>query len=195
MKRTLLFAVLSMTLGAYAVLPQEDFAAASVNNLRHFVQFEIAGGRLTDDGWRTANKRFFLNTRGITPEPPPKDRNILVVSDKFNVRLESLAPTGTATVETSFSMCYGRVDPQLQFSFMDAGIPRGVAVSVVCASTFDMVASGIVKAHIGPKPDTIMLDRAAAIRYVAEKREQARDPDIRKNADAALAALKKLKPY
>jgi hypothetical protein len=171
--------------------PQEDFASASVDDVRQFVEFEIAGGRITDNGWQTANKHFFLNTRGSTPELPPKERNVLVVSDKFHVRLETYGRNTDTTVEASFDMCYGRVDSQLKFSFMDAGTPGGVAVPVVCASEFELTGSRIIKAHIGQTDDAIMLSRAAAIKYVTEKREHTQDPAIRKNADSALAILRK----
>src|ERR1700690_616134 len=189
--KCLIALVLLLFAATPAAVPQEDFASASVDDVREFVEFEIAGVRITENGWQTANKHFFLNTRGFAPELPPKDRNILVVSDKFHVRLETYGKNTDATVEASFDMCYGRVDSQLKFSFMDAGTPHGAAVSVVCASEFELKASGIIKAHIGSTDDAIMLNRAATIKYVTEKRDHTQDPAIRKNADSALAILRK----
>lgn len=193
MNRTIFICLLLLVLGAWTSQSQEDFAGASVTDVQQFLKFELVGGRITDDGWDNGNNRFFLNTRGTVPEAAPKDRNILVVSDNFKVILRSFTPTGKATVEASFSMCYGTVNPQLQFGFVDAGLPHGVPMRIVCVSTFDMDASRIVRAHIGANPDTIMLDRKAAIAYVAQKHADAKDPVIRKNADASLTALRSLK--
>jgi len=150
---------------------------------------------VTDAGWRAANKRFFLDTRGFSPAPPPQRRNVLVVSDKFFIKLRSLQPAGNATVEASFPMCYGRIDSELRFVYRDTGVPKGVVVLASCSTSYDMVAGRIAQSHIGSEPGMIMLTRITAIEYVAEKLRKTKDPEIRLNAKTTLVALKKLRPY
>lgn len=197
MRHAMLIALLILTAGVHTAARQEDFAAASIEDVQQFLRFEIAGGRITDTGWRGANTEFFLETRGVSPPPPPKQRDVRVVSDKYYVRLYRFEPTTRATVEVSFPACYGTVDARMHFEQWGTGSPKGVLVLAKCSSTYDLVASRIVTSRFGGTPgakanQTIMLDRAAARRYVIRKRAETSDPEIKKNADATLIVLKKL---
>lgn len=172
---------------------QEDYAAASVTLVREFISFEIAGGRLTDGGWQNATKRFFLHA-----EPSPSKRDIWVVSRKFSVKLDRFMPATDATVEADFEGCYGHIDSQLRLRAQPDRLPNGVIIRAECWSTYHVGASRIVASRVDTTPEaasspTLTLDRDTAIRYVAEMRQKATDAAMKKNADATLAALRKLK--
>jgi len=206
-KYLLATSIFAVTLGAFAAPRQEDYAVDAVAVVRQFVKFELGGGRLTGEGWRNAGNRFFLK-----PEPVSERKEVRVVSDKSNVRLETLTATANATVSASFPVCWGKIDSQLHFESTGAQSPPGVPVLAGCWESYKLVLSprkwfldidGEVKPftegttatrlRIVDFPKYLTLGRTAAVRYVTEMRNKSSDPLIQKNADQTLATLKKLK--
>lgn len=173
---------------------------------QQFVTFELRGGRLTAEGWQSAGNRFFLHA-----EPPPAIRTVEVVSRKHYVTLGSLAPpTGEATVSTAFPKRYGSIDSQLRLKLAGANARRGVPVLAGTSRTYKLIYSprhweldsewkaqqvmgSLHQARIVDFQKDLLLDLPAAEQYVREIREKTTDPAIRKNADATLATLRRLK--
>lgn len=169
--------------------------------------FELRGERLTLAGWRRAGNQFFDK-----PEPFSPIQEIHVVSGKFSLRLDTLTQGPAATVEADFPICEGRIDSELHFHPFDEGVPPGVGVRADCWEIYKLIfdrqdwevgANGKVTPFTGTVnvegmridgfPRYLVLDRAAAIRYVTAARNKSNDPTVKKNADRTLAALAKMR--
>ncbi|HEX4001588.1 MAG TPA: hypothetical protein VHX36_03015 [Candidatus Acidoferrales bacterium] len=146
-----------------------------------FWRMEINGGRLTPDGWNRA-AAFFLH-----PSPRPDNRSILVVST--NGRLDEM-DKGTTRAEVYVGCSeLGHLDSNLRF----IPSPRGPALlEMVCK--YDLVLTeSRSEWKIADGSPGLRVSVGTAVRYVADMRQRSSDPVVKKNADAAIAALRKLK--
>lgn len=175
--------------------PEEVFRKERVGALLSFVeyycQYETQGGRLTDSGWEAAAP-FFAH-----PVPPPHERTIYVVGD-YGVGggpepvikpVDRPTPDLRATAQVLFSTnsAIGKLDPSL-------GLTREAIYGFDV--TYKLVLTdGNPAWKFGEEGSAIFIGIPTAILYVSLMREKTTDPAVRKNADATLAALKKMKPY
>jgi hypothetical protein len=169
-----------------------------------FWRMEINGGRLTQEGWYNNAAKFFF----AQPTQPPEYKNVSVVSDDFKVgNLEA----GKSSAEV-YGACkeFGQIDTNLRFVQRIEPVPCGI--SVVAGKWFKYYLILTTK-HWEVGPDGAALEQAtvpaawrirdfqtpvylnanAAISYVTAMRDKSSSPSIKKNADATLTTLRKLK--
>jgi hypothetical protein len=168
-----------------------------------FWRMEINGGRLTQEGWYNAAKFF-----SAQPTQPPADKNISVVSDDFKV---GNLKTGKSSAEV-YVACkeFGQIDTNLRFVQRIEPVSPGIAVVAGKWFKYDLI---LTTKHWEVRPDGVALEQAtvspawriqnfqtpvylntnAALTYVTAMRDKSFNSNIKKNANATLAALRKLK--
>jgi hypothetical protein len=196
-------ALASMLTLAFVELAQTKIAKSPKEVLVDFVKIELGGARLTPESvQKTA--RFLVRPSTAPPQV------IDVVIDKFEVH-EISAAGSRAKLNLYFPYFYGWLDP-VALSFREAPhlpsddelVREGINIEYVLILTdkhWEVESSGMQpKEVLGPHewrienaPSFSTISLAAAIQYVAERRERTTDPTIKKNADATLAVLKRLK--
>jgi hypothetical protein len=168
-----------------------------------FWTLEINGGRLTQEGWYGAAKFF-----AARPTQPPRDKNISVVSDDFKVG-NLVAGTSTAEVYVACKQ-FGQIETNLRFVRDIEPVPPGTSVVAGKWFKYDLI---LTTKHWEVGPDGVAAEKAtvpaawriqnfqtpvylnanAAISYVTAIRDKSSNPNIKANADATLATLRKLK--
>jgi hypothetical protein len=165
--------------------------------VEEFVKIETDGTRLTPQGWNDANK-FFLH-----PEAFSENITISVVSNEIDVSQKPAADR-EATCVVFIHDVYGVIDPDLRFTPTPSHASNGAVVLRGATSTYHLELTADTSGQdSNPTPGdwkikdfqrTVMLNVPTAIRYLTEEREKAVAPAVRRNAEAALAALAKLRP-
>jgi hypothetical protein len=164
---------------------------------------EINGGRLTQEGWYNAAKFF-----SAQPTQPLQDKNVSVVSDDFKV---GNLQTGKSSAEV-YVACkeFGQIDTNLRFVPHIEAPPPGISVVAGKWFKYDLILTmkhwkvgpeGVALEQATASPawrirnfqTRVFLNASAAITYVTAMRGKSSDPIINKNADATVAALRKLK--
>jgi hypothetical protein len=167
-----------------------------------FLQWDFSGVlfRVTteDSGFNhTTASQFFLKYDVTLP----KEAMIWVISPEYAVDDVSIEGS-RAEVYFGFEP-FGHIDGALQWHAPDPRIMKYADMFHLSLSDkrWEAGADGKTIPHPVNPPQWLITDPAplylnveAAIRYVAGRREQTADPTLRKNADATLVTLKKLKP-
>jgi hypothetical protein len=155
------------------------------------------GDLLTPDGHKKVGGLF-------VKVPTAYGKNVEVVSNNWAVGLAS-ATDSNARVDVHY-WPVGQIDPLLRFvpapktNFMEFGIEYSIALTQTYFSELNV--DGTLKKKVpgwkvwlieGPEGPAFPFTTVnTAIRYVLEKREEAKDPVIQKNADETIAKLLKL---
>jgi len=155
--------------------------------LERFCELDAQGEQLVPDGWQKVAALF------LTPGAPRRDR-IIVIRDFVASR--PAFEKGGAEFYVEYIQL-GQIDPsQGRFSILPTMKVRA-AFHVINPSVprsgagVDQSAESDEWRIAGPVPDPhVTVD--AAIRYATELRTKVTDPTTRRNADATLAALKRL---
>jgi hypothetical protein len=155
------------------------------------------GELLTPDGWRRACGFF------SSPTPFPGNKVILVMSNYWGPAYEPMPRNDSADVELGY-IALGKIDSTLRYT----DTPQTEHV-VKTAFVYHLVPVPSYLEMMGPDGKTLVEKKPVgyrewqiqgspesqwttvntAIRYVLEKRDEAIDPIIKKNADQALAKL------
>jgi len=163
--------------------------------VRRYEKLIADGSLLTPQGWKRASKLF------DTLDPYPRNGEIWVVSTGGLVG-EDWVKGDRAQVETKWNDTFGTIDSSLRLK------PPGPRGSIMMGEIFSLVFihQPSVTKGTGEAPESAVLGEwkiegpwrmrtatiPVTIRYVAEMRDQSNDPDIRRNADKTIAALKRL---
>jgi hypothetical protein len=155
------------------------------------------GELLTPDGWRQACGFF------SSPTPFPGNKLILVMSNDWGPAFQVGSKDDAAEVELGY-FAIGKIDSALRYTDTPSKyIKTGFAYHLVPVPSYmEMMGPDgktlVEKRPVGyrewqiqgaPDPSVTWTTVNTAIRYVLEKREQATDPTLRKNADQTLAKL------
>lgn len=175
--------------------PKEAIQRERVGALLSFVdsywQYETEGGRLTDDGWRAAGV-FFAH-----PVPPPRKRTIFIIGYYGvggetmpvikRIEMPSADVQAISQVKVSTNYPIGKLDSALRFS---------PSTAIGFDVTYDLVLTNKHPAwKFRDEGFAIFIGLPTAILYVRLMRDSTTDLTLRKNADATLAVLTKIKPY
>ncbi len=158
------------------------------------------GELLTPDGWRRACGFF------SSPTPFPGNKVILVMSNDWGPAFQVGSRDDAAEVDLGY-FALGKIDSALRY----ADTPQTGHEMVKTAFAYHLVPIPSYLEMMGPDGKTLVEKRPVgyrewqiqgapdpsvtwttvntAIRYVLEKREQATDPTLRKNADQTLIKL------
>ena len=145
----------------------------------------------------SAASQFFLRY----DDAPPKEPVIWVILPDYSVDDVSIEGNG-AEIYFGFEP-FGNVDGALQWHPPDPRVMKHAEIFHLSLSDkrWETGADGTtVMRPVSPAqwlitdPAPLYLNVEAAIRYVASRRERTADLALRKNADATLATLKKLRP-
>ncbi len=183
-----------LTLACAGLAQTEAVPAKSPEEVvREFMKLELEGARLTPEG-RQNLARFLVRPSSALPSP------INVVSDAFDVS-DISSPHYNPKLNVYFHYFYGNLDPAVRFSASLHGnsiLREGTNVEYVLTLTDKRGVQ--TKEVTGPQEWKIedahpycFITLAAAIRYVTEQREKTTDPTVKKNAEATLGKLQKLK--
>lgn len=196
--------------GMLPIPPQsrENHQGSPSSVVTDFIKMELKGVRLMPKGERKS-AHFFVQSH-----PVSEDRNITVVSDRYELRERptSGSKKTTSTVDLYFYQFYGQLSPDLRFQSArdiepESGLVRNglsVSYSVVLTDRFsELKPNGQKPIEVTNGPEWrienfqagLLIDVQTAIRYVTEIRDKSNDPVIKKNAAATLAILKKLKEW
>ena len=150
--------------------------------VEEFWKMDTEGGRLTEAGWRAAD-RFF-----VRPIEPPEDKVILVIDKDFSV----LIVGGIGTV--------WKLNPQMQMSvFLDQLKEFFVNQLVLTNKHWEFAPDHRTLKEVGNAPEWrlekesnyVYLTVGTAIRYLSQIRDSTTDPVIKKNADRTLEVLRR----
>jgi hypothetical protein len=192
MKRSLRLAV-SATVIFAAVLTQSSTRLPR-DTVEQFVKMDVEGERLTPKGWRNADALFVRQSEPLRP------KDLIVIARHYAI--SQISSEGN---KPQFVMGYeqaGHIDTSsLRFAPVNKGIETrsfdnftviliGYSREVKADNNAKQDQDATVEWKIdGAQPQTMHLLPDAAIRYVTEMRTKATDIVVRKNAEAALAAL------
>jgi hypothetical protein len=170
--------------------------------VKRFWTLETAGKRLMPGGWRETASFF------VRPSPPPREKVIHVVWHDSVAENSRGRTAHRAEVYAAF-VNLGRLDSSLRFvqapeRTVDGsliGVTMEKFVVVLTDKYWEVGADGRLKEAAGAEewriqesPPDLYITVEAAIRYVTQEREQAKDPVVKKNANRTLAALKRVRP-
>jgi hypothetical protein len=167
-----------------------------------FWELETHGTRLTPEGWSKTNNFF------IRPSPPFS--NIIhVISNTDKTGIDETARTENWAEVYVGTTKLGQLDSALRFKHYPERAPnvallKGPLIKfdlVLTEKHWDLKPDGAIGAELaGPLEwrivcgdDTPWITVDTAIRYVMGKRDLASDSLVKKNAEATLAELKKLR--
>ena len=198
MKRLLIALIVSSVIAASAQSPTGS-ALSPKDVVDRLWKKATAGELLRPDGWNGASG-FFLH-----PVDFPGDSAIRIVSNYWGVE-PSFVKNDTAEVDVDYAEA-GSVDSSLRYSAppKTGAYKTALVFHLVLAPTKWMMFKGDGRTVTGQEerkgPTEWQIKEPAgipwttvntAIRYVLEKREEATDPAIKKNADETLAKLLRL---
>jgi len=153
------------------------------------------GELLTPDGWRRACGFF------SSPTPFPGNKVILVMSNDWGPAFQGGSREDAAEVELGY-FAIGKIDSELRYTDTPSKYMKtAFAYHLVPVPSYQEMMGpdgttlvekkpvGYREWQIQGSPDPQWTTVNTAIRYVLEKRDQATDPTIKKNADQTLAKL------
>jgi hypothetical protein len=179
--------------GGRAVQPENQSPKQVVEA---FCKFETAGGRLTESGWNKAGIWF------AHPSLHPQRAEILVTENGYSVWDPVMKGPSSALVIVGVTGDIWRVNTQMRVSRdpSSRGPKSAIAYKLIQTdkhwdpgpdgrSLNEVV--GRAKWLIEGKGDTIWLTKESAIHYLAETRDNSKDLVLKRNADQAIASLKR----
>jgi len=152
----------------------------------------IDGELQTPDGWRKAGVLF------AHPNSMPYGKPIIIVGDDYSTRQTWVAGTHAEVIVTYREL--GRIDSSLRYSSPDSSSGKIVAA-------YDLILTNKGTSVLGSTTQTARAQwrienpqrfawtgLASAVRYVTERRGNATDPVIKRNASITLMKLRKFQP-
>lgn len=170
-------------------------STAPVDVVKEFFDAETRGLRLTDEGWYKAG-HFFVH-----PIPPPSKKEILIIDKTYSVwDHPKTIKTNTLRFTVVVTPIW-RMDSAMRLSPPSLGYELYEAEDVIFGNEhWEFGPDKNLTEESGPpewrfalSPAEIWITPDVAVRYVTDVRAKTTDPAIRKNADATLAVLAKLK--
>lgn len=153
----------------------------------------MRGALLTPEGWRLASAFF------TAPQPYPEHGEIAVEWTGTSVLGEEWNNGSRAQVNTKWNDHYGWIDSNLRFK-SDAVLPLAESFTLTFVSRQDNV---LEKTNaLGATPGTWKIegplrgrvaDIPTAIQYLQRMRDRSKDPEIRKNAENSILAIRRLR--
>jgi hypothetical protein len=179
--------------GGRAVQPENQSPKQVVEE---FCKFETAGGRLTESGWNKAGIWF------AHPPLPPQRAEILVTENGYSVWDPVMKGPSSALVIVGVTGDIWRVNTQMRVSRDPSSrSPKSAMAYKLIQSNkhWDPAPDGRTLNEVVGKPkwliegtgDTIWLTKETAIQYLTETRDSSKDPVLKRNADKAIASLKR----
>ena len=162
--------------------------------VQRFISLDVEGARLTSQGWRKADTFFAQSSE------PPRQKTIVVIAKHYG--LSEGAVNGN---RADYSLGYeelGQITPLLQFVVSNSGVEtrsiskynliltdenRRPVTDEKAAKEMDAAFEWRIE---GTQPAEMHIGVDAAMRYLADMREQTKDTIAKKNADKSLVTLK-----
>jgi hypothetical protein len=187
------------------VIPNQNTQQGPVEVVKDFVSLEVSGAVLTPGGWEKVSESL------LRREPLAQQKEIIVVSHDYAVSRD--LPRAAENVnEAEVYLGYdhlGVIEPDLKWRPPNPQLypASGFRFRLVLGKNYwepvpgnqtERELTGSLRWRIdlvhAPGPIRVLfLTKASAMRYVADVRSKSANPAIKANADATLAALKKLK--
>jgi len=167
------------------------------NVVEQFCKIDAAGERLTPAGWHRADAFF------VRPGPPAEDATVSIMEGDFFVGTPQVNGD-TATVGVEY-LELGHLDSSMRFVWATSPYSpikiRAFYTVVLTDRHWELGSDasgprevkGPVAWRIRDFQSESVVTVDTAIRYVTETRDKSTDPDLKRNADATIAVLKKLK--
>jgi hypothetical protein len=162
--------------------------------VEEFCKFETSGGRLTPEGWKSAERSF------VRTLPLPKSKIILVTAKDYSVWDPIFRTEDRADVMVAVSTIW-KIDSRMSLKqYSSPNESKSGFVYTVIRDKNSESGDGreVQKAH-GPSEwkiegvgENIWLTADTAIRYVTEVRDHTSDPVIKQNAEKTLIKLKQM---
>jgi hypothetical protein len=161
--------------------------------VKEFWKMDAAGGRLTDEGWRAAD-RFF-----VRPIEPPKGKTVCVFDHGFSVSFERIKDD-TAEVVVDTPGRVWKIDPKMRLGICgsDQGKEFWVTKLVLTGKHWEfapdrrtlMEVSGAPEWRLEREGNYVYVTREIAIQYLSQIRDNTTDPIVKRNSERTLAILR-----
>jgi hypothetical protein len=161
--------------------------------VEEFWKMDTEGGRLSDEGWRAAD-RFF-----VRPIERPKEKIICIFDYGFNVSFQRLRDD-TAEVIVNTAGTVWNLDPKMRLSICsDQGKDLWLNKLVLTSKHWELAPDHRTPREVSGPPEWrfekesnyVYLTVETAIRYLSQVRDTTTDPVIKKNAEQSLATLRR----
>jgi len=159
--------------------------------VEEFWKMDTEGGRLTEAGWRAAD-RFF-----VRPIAPPLERTICVFDYDFAVRNPKIQDNKAQVIVGTAGTVW-KIDSHMRLGICsDQGKDFWVHKLVLSAKHWEFTSDGRSLKEVDGEPEWrfekegnhVYVTVETAIRYLSQVRDSSTDPVIKKNADRALEVL------
>ena len=190
-----LVSILALMLAARPLplaFPQPELAFPK-QVIEQYWNYEVNGGRLTDEGWVRAGKYYYR------PSAPPKLRTIVVIHPDYSV-WSGFVHGNSARVIIGLREI-GEIDYHLQFTpHKSNSVKEGHSYALRLTDTHWQLLPGSKTLSRVPGPSEWRIDGAdnkiwltldIAVKYVFEIQTTTSDPSVKKKADRTLAMLKR----
>jgi hypothetical protein len=161
--------------------------------VEEFWKMETQGGRLTTDGWRSADRYF------VRPIEPPNERVIGVVDNGFSIEDAYMRSGNAAVVTINVSGLAWKIDSKMRIRvFLDQVKGFVIYDLVLTSKHWEFTPDHRTLREVSGEPEwriekdgDIWLAADTAIRYLSQVRDTATDSVIKKNAEQSLATLRR----